>query len=143
MQLIVSDKWFFKVYGMKAEKEFLQEIKLFWKWVGVPTAFIVGPHGAQMKNEVREFYHKVITTLRVLEESTQLANRAEIYIRFIKEGARKDTWGTNPPDVLWCYAAEQQTQILTLTAKNILHLQEYNIYTATIGISWRYLPFRQ
>ena len=31
MQLFVSYKGFVKVYGMISDKEFLQEIKLFWK----------------------------------------------------------------------------------------------------------------
>ena len=34
MQLFVSGKYFVKIYGMKAEKVFLQTIKLFWKEVG-------------------------------------------------------------------------------------------------------------
>ena len=67
MQLFVSVKDFVKLYDIKAQKDFLQAIKLFRREVLVPTKFIVDPSGAQKKNEVREFFHKVSTTLRVLE----------------------------------------------------------------------------
>ena len=67
MQLFVSDKGFVKVYGMRSEKYFLQAIKLFCKEVGGPTVFIVNPSVAQTNNEVRYFFQKVSTTLRVLE----------------------------------------------------------------------------
>ena len=53
---------------MIREKGFLQAIKLFFKEVGFPTAFIVDPSGDQTKNEVISFFHKVSTTLRVLEK---------------------------------------------------------------------------
>ena len=44
MQIFVSDKGFVKVYGMKSDKEFVKDLKLFFKEVGAPKAFIVDPH---------------------------------------------------------------------------------------------------
>ena len=68
MQLFVSDKDFVKVYGMKSETEILNAVKMFCKEVGVPKAVIVDPSPNQKSDKVRQFFHKVGTTLRVLEE---------------------------------------------------------------------------
>ena len=97
MQLFVSDKGFFKVYQMKSEKEFLKALKLFCKEVGEPKAFIVDPYTSQKSNEVRTFLNKAGTTLRVLEESTQHSDRAELYIGLIKRGVGKDMRENNSP----------------------------------------------
>ena len=74
MQLFVSDKGFFKVYGMKSEKEFINYLKLFCKEVGVPKAFIVDSAQTEKSNKVRKFINKVGTTLRVSEGHTQHMN---------------------------------------------------------------------
>ena len=102
MQLFVSDMGFVKVYGMKSEKEFLNAVKLFCKEVGAPRAIIVDPHPSQTSNEVRQFMNNVGTTLRVLEESTQHADRAELYIGLMKGGVGKDFRESNAPLKLWC-----------------------------------------
>ena len=78
MQLFVSDKGFVKVYRIKYEKEFVKYLKLFYKEVGSPKAFIVYPHKSQKSNGVRAFLKKVGTTLQALEESTQKSDRAEV-----------------------------------------------------------------
>ena len=86
MQLFVSDKGFVKVYGMKSESQFTDALKLFCKEVGAPKAIIVDPYSAQKSEKVKQFLNKVGTTLRVLEESTQHADRAELYIGLLKKG---------------------------------------------------------
>ena len=87
--------------------------------MGVPKAFIVDPHMAQTSNKVKQFFNTIGSTLRILEESTQNANRAELYIGLVKESIRKDLRESHPPLKLWCYCAEQRAQIFTLTAKNL------------------------
>ena len=84
MQIFVSDKGFVKVYGMKSVTEIPAAIRLFAKEVGAPNCFVCDPHANQKSKEVREFCHKIGTTLRLVEERTQHANRAELYIGLLK-----------------------------------------------------------
>ena len=133
MQIFVSDKGFVKVYGMKSLTEIPAAIRLFAKEVGAPNCFVCDPHANQKSKEVREFCHKIGSTLRLLEERTQHANRAELYIGLLKEAVRKDMRETNSPLRLWCYCAERRSSIFTLTAKNLYQLQGMNPYTATLG----------
>ena len=52
MQLFLSDKRFVKVYGMKSEKGFINALKLFFKEVGAPKAFIVDSSRTENSNKV-------------------------------------------------------------------------------------------
>eukprot|EP00956_Cyclotella_meneghiniana_P022884 scaffold43789_cov35-Cyclotella_meneghiniana.AAC.2 len=97
MQIFVSDKGYVKVYGMKSVTEIPQAVKLFAKEVGAPNVFICDPHKNQLDKRIREFCLKIGTTLRALEESTQHANRAELYVGLLKEGTRKDMREKNSP----------------------------------------------
>ena len=133
MQLFVSDKGFVKVYGMKSEREFPDALKLFCKEVGAPTAIVVDPHQSQKSDKVRQFLNKVGTTLRVLEESTQHADRAELYIGLLKKSVGRDLRESNAPMRLWCYCAERRASIMTLTANNLFQLQGQNPYMATLN----------
>ena len=80
-----------------------------------------------------DFCNKIGTTLRLLEQKTQWANRAELYVGLMKEAVRKDIKLTGSPLVLWDYAAERRVAILSLTARDIFQLQGSNPYTATFG----------
>ena len=101
--------------------------------MGAPNAFVCNPHTSQKSKEVREFCGKVSSTLRVLEEHTQHANRAELYIGLLKESIRKDLRESDAPLRLWCFCAERRADIFTLTAKNLFQLQGQNPYLATLG----------
>ena len=59
MQLFVSDKGFVKVYGIKYEKEFINNLKLFWKEVGEPKAFIVDFIGQRRVIKFDNFWIKL------------------------------------------------------------------------------------
>ena len=133
MQLFVSDKVFIKVYGMKRKSEFPQALKLFSKEVGVPNAFILDTSGEQTSNVVRAFCHKIGTTLRILEEQTQHADCAELYIGLLNESVRKDMRETHYPMKLWCYCAERRAAISNLTAKNIFQLQGHTPHSMILG----------
>ena len=133
MQLFVSDKGFVKVYGMKSESQFPDALKLFCKEVGAPNAIIVDPYSAQKSEKVKQFLNKVGTTLRVLEESTQHADRAELYIGLLKRAIGNDLRISNAPMCLWCYCAERRSTIMTLTANNLYQLQGQNPYMATLN----------
>ena len=70
MQLFVSDKQFVKVYCMKSKSQLSQALRFFTKEVGVPNDFIIEPSGEQTSDVVRDFCHKIGTSLRILEECT-------------------------------------------------------------------------
>ena len=46
--------------------------------------------------------------LRVLEEGTPWANKAELYIGLIKEAVRKDMKDSNCPLAFWCFGGQTQ-----------------------------------
>ena len=58
---------------------------------------ITDPHPSQKSKEVKQFCHKIGTTLRLLEESTQWANKSELYIGLYKEAIQIDTLEANIP----------------------------------------------
>ena len=105
MQIFVSDKGFVKVYGMASVTQISQAIRLFDKEVGVPNCFVCDPQANQKSKEVRDFCHRIGTTLRILEERTQHANRSELYIGILKEALRKDMREANPPPPRAAYGA--------------------------------------
>ena len=84
MQLFVTDKGFVYVVPMKKESEVLPAIKQFAKAIGAPDAIICDASRAQTSQKVRQFLNDIGTTLRVLEENTPWANKAELYIGIIK-----------------------------------------------------------
>ena len=79
-QLFVTDKGFLYVVPMKSKSEELQAVKQFAKEMGTPEAIISDPSGEQTSNDLKKFCGEIGTTLRALEEGTQWANRAELYI---------------------------------------------------------------
>ena len=133
MQLFVSDKGFVHVIPMKSKAEFPSAFRSFAKEIGVPHALIVDPAAEQTSKTVKKFCHEVGTTLRILEEHTQWANRAELYIGLFKEAIRKDMKASNSPLVLWDYCAERRSLIHNLTAKSSFQLDGSNPHTATLG----------
>jgi len=132
MQFLVSDKGFVKVYPMTAVQEFPKALKLFAKDLGAPGILVADPHPVQKSNEVRDFCNKIGTILRLIEQSTQFANRAELYVGLLKEATCKDIRETHSPLVLWDYCAEQRASIFTLTVRDLFQLQGSNPYTATL-----------
>ena len=80
MQIFVSDKGYVFFAAMKGVSEFPNALKCFAKAVRVPEAIISDSHKCHKLKEVRQFCHKVGTTLRMLKGSTQWDNRAELYV---------------------------------------------------------------
>ena len=133
MQLFVSNKGFVKVYGMESQTEFVNALKVFCKEVRTPKAVIVDPHRSQKSNEVKQFLASVGTSLRALEESTQHADRAELYIGLLKNGVGKNTREANSPMRLCRYCCERRAAIMIMTANNLFQLQGQNPHLATLG----------
>ena len=90
MQIFVSYNGYVFIAAMKSVSEFPKALKMFAKEVGVPEAIISDSHKCHKSKEVQQFCHKIGTTLRVIEGSTQWANRAELYVGLFKEAVRKD-----------------------------------------------------
>ena len=132
-QIFVSDKGFVAIYLMKSKGNFIDALKLFCKEVGVPMSLVVDPSGEQTSKKVKKFCHQVQTSLRILEESTQWANRAELYVGLFKESIRKDIKQTNCPLRLWDYCAKRRAQIHNLTPRDLFQLNGNNPTTATFG----------
>ena len=83
-QLFVTDKGFIYVVLMKTKKEVPQIVKQFAKEIGAPGAIICEGATEQTSGALREFCHKISTTLWVLEEGTPWSNKAELYIELLK-----------------------------------------------------------
>jgi hypothetical protein len=73
------------------------------------------------------------TTLRVLEEGTPWANKAELYIGLIKEAVRKDMKDSDCPLAFWDYCVERRARINTMTAKDMFKLHGSNAHTSLTG----------
>jgi hypothetical protein len=132
-QLYVSDKGYIAAYPMKSESKFLDTLKMFSKDVGAPEVLVADPAKTQKKKEVKDYCIKIGTRLRILEEATQWANRAELYIGMMKEGVRKDIRVANAPLVFWDYAVERRAMIANAVPKDLFQLQGMNPHTATFG----------
>ena len=129
VQLFVTDKGFVHVALMKSKSEVLQALKQFAKEVGAPDAIVCDCSGEQTSNKVRKFCLDMGTTLRVLEEGTPWANKAELCIGLIKEAVRRDMQATNSPMVLWDYCVERRARINNLTAKDLFQLHGNNAHS--------------
>lgn len=133
MQLFVSDTGFVFVVPMKSKAEVPKAMKMFAKEIGAPEAFVCDHSGEQTSKEVREFCHLIGSSLRILEEGTPWANRAELYIGLLKEAVWKDMKESCCPLVFWDYCAERRARINNLTAKNLFQLQGSNAHFTIEG----------
>ena len=132
-QIFVSDRGFVAIYPMESKGDFKNALHQFCKEVGVPVSLVVDPSGEQTSKSVRKFCHQVGTTLKILEESTQWANCAELYIGLFKESIRKDISKTNCPMKLWDYCAERRARIHNVTPRDLFQLHGNTPTTATFG----------
>ena len=136
MQIYVSDRGYLAVHPMERKSQFIDSLQMFYKEVGAPNTLVVDPAGEQTSNNVRKLCNQVGTTLRILEESTQWANRAELYIRILKEAIRQDIKKSNCPMVLWDYCAERRALIHNLIPRKLFQdggKSPYEILTGTPG----------
>lgn len=132
-QLFVSDKGFVYVVPMRQKSDVLQAVKQFAKEIGAPDAIISDSAREQKSLAVRKLCINMGTELRVLEEGTPWANRAELYIGLLKESVRKDMLESNSPLPFWDYCCERRARIHNLTAKDAFRLHGTNPHTATLN----------
>ena len=111
----------------------LQAVKQFAKEVGAPDALVCDAAPEQKSIDLRKFLNDIGSTLKVLEEGTPWANKAELYIGLIKEAVRKDMAGSNSPLAFWDYCVERQARINNLTSKDRFNLYSTTPYTDTFS----------
>ena len=133
-QVFVSDKGFVAVYPMQSAKDFDTALHWFCKQVGVPVSLVCDPYSSQTSYDVKRFCDQVGTTLRVLEKSTQWANRAELYIGLLKEAVRKDMRSSHSPMVLWDYAIERRAMIHNAIPRALFQANGLSPHAATFGV---------
>ena len=91
---------------MKRKSELISAIKQFAKVVGVPDAIVSDMAREQVSQDVRQFCNTIATTLQALEEGTPWSNKAEFFIKLMKEAIRKDMKQDNCPLHFWDYCLE-------------------------------------
>ena len=99
----------------------------------MPDALICDAAGEQTSKDLRKFCSEIGTTLRVLEEGTPWANKAELYIGIVKAAVQKDMKESNCPLLFWDYCVERRVRINNLTAKDRFNLHGLNAYTTLTG----------
>ena len=132
-QIFTTDRGFIAAYPLQSKSQVKQAIRLFCKEVGVPSTFIGDQSGEQTSNEVRQYIKSVGSSLRLLEEGTPWANRAELIIGHLKAAVKKDLVQSNCPICLWDYCLERSVRINNLTAKDIFNLKGETPYTTVFG----------
>ena len=83
--------------------------------------------------EVKQCFHKIGTTLLILEGGTQWENRAELYVGLFKEYVCKDMRNEDSPMVLWDYCSESIASITNMTAKNLFKVISNTSHFTTFG----------
>ena len=132
-QLFVSDKGYVCIYPMRSQSEFPEALHCFCKEVGVPVTLVMDGFSAQKQTKIKKFCHQIGTTLRILEEGTPWANRAELYVGLFKEAVRKDLRLSNAPMVLWDYCMERRALIHNAIPRPLFQNQGMTPHEATFG----------
>ena len=128
-QVFTTGRGFLAIYPLRSKAQVKQTIRLFCKEVGAPSAFIGDQSGEQISHDVQQYIKNVGSALRLLEEETPWANRAELMIGYLKAAVRKDLMKSNCPLYLWDYCIERRVRINNLTAKNLIALKGETPYT--------------
>ena len=73
------------------------------------------------------------TTLRALEEGTPWSNKAELYIKLMKEAVCKGMKEGHCPLRFWDYCLEWRVQIYNLTSRDHIKIRGSNRHMETFG----------
>ena len=131
-QLFVTDKGFLHAFPMKRKSEVYMAVKMFAKEIGTPNAIVCDMAKEQTSAELKGFLNDIGTTLRALEEGTPWANKAELYIKLMKEAVRKDMRESHSPLPFWDYCLERRVRIYNLTARDYITVRGTNPHTLTL-----------
>ena len=86
---------------MKRKSGVFMAVKMFAKEIGVPNAVVCDMAKEQTSAELKGFLNDIGTTLHTLEEGTPWVNKAELYIKLMKEAIRKDMHESHSPLPFW------------------------------------------
>ena len=111
---------------MKSKTEIFKIVEQFVKEIGVHTILILDPEGTQRAENLKKKASDIGCSFNYLEHTTHLANLTELYIRLIKESARKGMKDSDSPLRFWDYCAESRALVNNLTAKNLFQLNGSN-----------------
>ena len=132
-QIFVSDMGYVVIYTMKIKRKIKHALCQFCKDVGVLMIPVVGPSKNQKSHDVKNYCHLVGTSLRILKESAQWANRAELLIKLFKKAIGRDLRKSNSPMRLLDYSAERRALIHNVTPRNLFQLNGNSLIVATLG----------
>ena len=132
-QLFVTEKGFIYIVPLKQKSEVLQEVKQFAKESGAPDAILCDMAGEQLTSEVKHSCNTIVTTLRALEVGMPWSNKAELYIKLMKESVRKDMKSTNSQLSFWDYCLKRRVCIYNLMAHDHIKVCGSNPHTITAG----------
>ena len=96
-QLFVADKGFLHVVPMKQKSEVFMAVKMFAKEIGAPNAIVCDMAKELTSAKLKGFLNDIGTSLCALEEGTPWANKAELYIKLMKEAVQKDMRESHSP----------------------------------------------
>ena len=132
-QLFVTDKGFLHVVPMKRKSEVYMAVKMFTKEIGAPNAIVCDMAKEQMSAKLKRFLNDIGTTLRALEEGTPWVNKAELYIKLMKEAVQIDMRESHSPLPFWGYCLERRVRVYNLTAQAYITVRGTNPHTLTLG----------
>ena len=118
---------------MESKSDFRDALHLFCKEFGVPVTLVVDPVGEQTSRHVQKFCNQDGNTLRILQESTQWANRAELYIGLLNNAIICILRNSDCPLKLWYYCAQRRALIHSLTPKSLFQLEKLTPYEQQFG----------
>ena len=101
----------------------------FEKYIGVPDSINCDSSVEYNSRALCNFCNEIGTTLQLLGGGITWPNRAELYIKCIKEAVKKDTKDYKFILVFWDFCVERRASINNLTAQNIFQLHCSNVYT--------------
>lgn len=98
-------------------------LKEFFRDVGIPVKFVCDQAREQIGSEATAIADECNCKIHQIEKGTPASNRAELYIRILKNLVLKDLKRTNCPLVFWDYSLELRAQIMNATAR----LKDYRL----------------
>ena len=116
---------------MKRKGDVLQAMKQISKEIGASDAIVCDAVGEKTSDDLRKICQDIGTSLRILEEGTPWANKAELYVGLLKEAVRKDMKEAASPIPLWHYCVERRARINNLVAKDLFQLHGQNGQTSS------------
>ena len=99
----------------------------------MPDAIVSDMAREQVSQDVRHFCNAIGTTQRALEEGTPWSNKAELYIKLMKEAICKDMKEANCPIRFWDYCVERRVEIYNLTSSDHIKVHGSNPHMETFG----------